>query len=244
MGQTDDGVGLDADEAAGLPDAVALGQVVEHGEGCLRGESAAVQWRALALGEAGAAGVAVELAVLPGLAVAAADREVAGAAPAVERAVGVLAAEAREVVHGLSRPGRPGPEEIRGWERMTSLILRRIPHNGSTRLRHHPFSEQQEIVRRVSMLLELADTIEQRAKSALQHVERLTQSVLARAFRGELVPTEAELARREGRSYEPATELLARLRSSTNGETKRPRARKSSKRTPAPDGNLLDFKDG
>ena len=31
-------------------------------------------------------------------------------------------------------------------------------------------------------------------------------------FRGELVPTEAELARREGRSYEPASALLARIR--------------------------------
>jgi type I restriction enzyme, S subunit len=34
----------------------------------------------------------------------------------------------------------------------------------------------------------------------------------AQAFRGELVPTEAELARREGRSYEPASTLLARIR--------------------------------
>jgi hypothetical protein len=31
-------------------------------------------------------------------------------------------------------------------------------------------------------------------------------------FRGELVPTEAELARREGRSYEPASVLLTRIR--------------------------------
>jgi type I restriction enzyme S subunit len=35
--------------------------------------------------------------------------------------------------------------------------------------------------------------------------------VLAKAYRGELVPTEAELARRENRSYEPASELLARI---------------------------------
>ena len=42
--------------------------------------------------------------------------------------------------------------------------------------------------------------------------EKLTQAVLAKAFRGELVPTEAELARREGRSYEPASVLLDRIR--------------------------------
>jgi hypothetical protein len=43
-------------------------------------------------------------------------------------------------------------------------------------------------------------------------VEQLTQAVLAKAFRGELVPTEAELARREGRDYEPASALLDRIR--------------------------------
>jgi type I restriction enzyme S subunit len=36
---------------------------------------------------------------------------------------------------------------------------------------------------------------------------------LAKAFRGELAPTEAELARREGRPYESASELLARIKS-------------------------------
>ena len=41
--------------------------------------------------------------------------------------------------------------------------------------------------------------------------EKLIQSILAKAFRGELVPNEAELARREGRSYEPASALLARI---------------------------------
>jgi hypothetical protein len=37
------------------------------------------------------------------------------------------------------------------------------------------------------------------------------KSVLARAFRGELVPTEAELARVEGRDYEPASVLLEQV---------------------------------
>jgi type I restriction enzyme S subunit len=34
-----------------------------------------------------------------------------------------------------------------------------------------------------------------------------SQAILAKAFRGELVPTETELARREGRAYEPASVL-------------------------------------
>ena len=56
------------------------------------------------------------------------------------------------------------------------------------------------IVCRVEGLFELADTIERRVTAGRQRADKLTQAVLAKAFRGELVPTEAELARREGRS--------------------------------------------
>jgi type I restriction enzyme, S subunit len=106
--------------------------------------------------------------------------------------------------------------------------------------------EQREIVRDVSALLALADSIEERAISAYRRVESLTQAVLAKAFRGELVPTEAELARREGRSYEPASELLARLKASTNGEvkTKRTRTKKSSKQSAGTGDGLLEFMEG
>ena len=63
--------------------------------------------------------------------------------------------------------------------------------------------------------------------AARTRVDKLTQSVLAKAFRGELVPTEADLARRAGRSYEPASELLARIRSQTPATTTRkPRKKK------------------
>ena len=73
-------------------------------------------------------------------------------------------------------------------------------------------AEQEEIVRRALALFAVADKIEARHAKAKAQVDRLTQSVLAKAFRGELVPTEAELARREGRSYETAEELLARIK--------------------------------
>jgi hypothetical protein len=59
----------------------------------------------------------------------------------------------------------------------------------------------------------LADTIEKRLKADMARAENLTQAILSRAFRGELVPTEAELARRQGRSYKPASALLARIKS-------------------------------
>ncbi len=75
-----------------------------------------------------------------------------------------------------------------------------------------PLAEQHEIVRRVDALFALADKIEARVQSATARVEKITQAILAKAFRGELVPTEAELACQEGRSYEPASALLERIR--------------------------------
>lgn len=76
-----------------------------------------------------------------------------------------------------------------------------------------PLAEQHEIVRRVEQLFALADRLEAPLDAARKRVDRLRQSILAKAFRGELVPTEADLARREGRTYEPASQLLARIRS-------------------------------
>jgi type I restriction enzyme S subunit len=66
----------------------------------------------------------------------------------------------------------------------------------------------------VDALSKLADAIEKRMAAASARAEKLTQAIVAKAFRGELVPTEAELARREGREYEPASVLLER----TNAE--------------------------
>jgi type I site-specific restriction endonuclease len=75
-----------------------------------------------------------------------------------------------------------------------------------------PLEEQCEILRRVAPLLELADAIERHVSTANLRADKLTQSILAKAFRGELVPTEAELARHEGREYEPASVLLERIK--------------------------------
>jgi type I restriction enzyme S subunit len=107
-----------------------------------------------------------------------------------------------------------------------------------------PRNEQIEIVRRVSALFSLADSIEQRATSALRRVASLSQAVIAKAFRGELVPTEAELARREHRSYEPASELLSHLKASLDGKTKRSRGKRSSKRASSSEDGMLEFVEG
>jgi hypothetical protein len=93
-----------------------------------------------------------------------------------------------------------------------------------------PPAEQEEIVRRVEALFKLADTIEERVAAATARAEKLTQAILAKALRGELVPKEAELARRDGRGCETAAELLDRIRSErevadTKGDDCRRRSR-------------------
>lgn len=49
-----------------------------------------------------------------------------------------------------------------------------------------PVEQQAEVVRSVEELFAFADTIEQKANAALERVNNLTQSVLAKAFKGEL----------------------------------------------------------
>jgi hypothetical protein len=64
--------------------------------------------------------------------------------------------------------------------------------------------------------------------------KKLTQAILAKAFRGELVPTEAELARREGREYEPAWVLLERIRAEREAKTASSAASRGRRRRQQP----------
>jgi type I restriction enzyme S subunit len=66
-----------------------------------------------------------------------------------------------------------------------------------------PLTEQQEIVRRVEQFFTFADQLEARFAKAQVHVDKLTQSLLAKAFRGELVPQDP--------NDEPASALLERI---------------------------------
>src|SRR5207249_1550402 len=81
-----------------------------------------------------------------------------------------------------------------------------------------PLAEQQQIVHRLEALLALADQIEARYAKANAHVEKLTQSILAKAFRGELVPQDP--------NDEPAEKLLERI--DTREEASNRRRRRSS----------------
>ncbi len=64
--------------------------------------------------------------------------------------------------------------------------------------------EQTEIVRLVEQYFALAGTLEKNLANAKQRVDSLTQSILAKAFRGELVPQDP--------NDEPADKLLARIK--------------------------------
>jgi len=89
---------------------------------------------------------------------------------------------------------------------------------GLTRMIHiaiplPPLPEQEEIVRRVESLFTLADQIESRLAKATDQVNRLTSSILAKAFKGELVPQDPD--------DEPASVLLDRIR-----QTRKPTEKK------------------
>lgn len=59
-----------------------------------------------------------------------------------------------------------------------------------------PLAEQNEIVRRIEALFTLADTIVQRAATALHRADRLTQSILSMAFRGDLLGVPSDVGPR------------------------------------------------
>lgn len=82
-----------------------------------------------------------------------------------------------------------------------------------------PPAEQAEIVRRIEAYLAFASAIEERVASSVERAEKLRRTVLARALRGELVPTEAEIRSGDGGDggYEPAADFLERIEAERSG---------------------------
>ena len=83
-----------------------------------------------------------------------------------------------------------------------------------------PPAEQTEIVRRVEQLFAFADQLEAKVATAQARIDRLTQSILAKAFRGELVPQDP--------NDEPASLLLERIQAQRAAAPKAKRGRKSA----------------
>lgn len=80
--------------------------------------------------------------------------------------------------------------------------------------------EQIEIVRRVEQLFAFADQLEAKFASAKNRIDHLTQSILAKAFRGELVPQDP--------NDEPASVLLERIKAQRAAAPKAKRGKKAS----------------
>jgi len=86
-----------------------------------------------------------------------------------------------------------------------------------------PRDEQVEIVRRVESLFTLADTVEKQYKEGKKRVDKLTQSILAKAFRGELVQQDP--------NDEPAEQLLQRVKAQREQEAqKAPKKKRATKK--------------
>ncbi|PKR26444.1 hypothetical protein CXK90_16365 [Stutzerimonas stutzeri] len=82
------------------------------------------------------------------------------------------------------------------------------------------YSEQVEIVRRVEQLFAFAEQLEAKVATAQARIDHLTQSILAKAFRGELVPQDP--------NDEPASLLLERIQAQRAAAPKAKRGRKAS----------------
>ena len=100
-----------------------------------------------------------------------------------------------------------------------------IPHLSITDFARSPVpvpsaEEQTEIVRRVEQLFAFADQLEAKVASAKSRIDHLTQSILAKAFRGELVPQDP--------NDEPASVLLERIKTQRAAAPKAKRGRKAS----------------
>ena len=74
-----------------------------------------------------------------------------------------------------------------------------------------PLAEQCRIVAAIETQLTRLDAGVAALKRARANLKRYRAAVLKAACEGRLVPTEAALARAEGRAYEPADQLLARI---------------------------------
>ena len=84
-----------------------------------------------------------------------------------------------------------------------------------------PYAEQHEIVRRVEALFAYADHLDARYRTARAQVVGLASAILAKAFRGELVPQDP--------NDEPASVLLERIRKQFSDVPKQvPKSRKKT----------------
>ncbi|MCL6405389.1 restriction endonuclease subunit S [Dickeya dadantii] len=89
-------------------------------------------------------------------------------------------------------------------------------------------SEQAEIVRRVEQLFAYADGVEKQVQSALERVNNLTQSILAKAFRGELTAQWREENPELISGENSAEALLARIKAERTAQQPQKKTRRKA----------------
>jgi len=154
--------------------------------------------------------------------------------------VGILPNAAGDCILGTSvtyyrlRPDILAPRycmyfmQSRFWQDQLRLVMEQTTRNQVSVKKQAEFwialpppDEQQEIIRLGGLLMSLAASIDNRVAAARSGADRMQHAILSQAFEGELVTTEAELARREGRAYEPAATLIERVSAEKASSPKR-----------------------
>ena len=109
-----------------------------------------------------------------------------------------------------------------------------------------PLPEQRRIVAEIEKHFTRLDASVAALKRVQANLKRYRASVLKSACEGKLVPTEAELARSEGRDYEPADRLLDRIITERRAQWESQEKRRGKYKEPvAPDtSNLPDLPEG
>lgn len=132
-------------------------------------------------------------------------------------------------IMGIVVPGSVDPRYVYRWFETIDLAKLNtgstIPQVNNTDIaplviQLPPLEEQTEIVRRVEQLFAFADLLEAKVATAQARIDRLTQSILAKAFRGELVPQDP--------NDEPASVLLERIQAQRAAAPKAKRGRKAT----------------
>ena len=109
-----------------------------------------------------------------------------------------------------------------------------------------PLAEQRRIVAEIEKQFTRLDASVAALKRVQANLKRYQASVLKDACEGRLVPTEADLARAEGRDYEPADQLLKRILAERRARWEAQKKRRGKyKEAVEPDtSSLLDLPEG
>ena len=124
------------------------------------------------------------------------------------------ALEPRFLMYALMAEG----DDIRAFGKGSTHTTIYFPEIRALHIALPPLAEQREIVRRIEAGLANVDRLTAEAASGRRLLDRLDQAILAKAFRGELVPQDP--------ADEPASELLARIKADRQDAPKARRGRK------------------